>query len=153
MPASRPVSIAIPAIHVNASLLRLGRAADNTLEVPPPGRHYDDAGWYRYSPTPGELGPSVIVGHVDSAKNGPSVFWRLATLKKKDRVKVTRTDGSVAVFEVDDVRLFRKKAFPTQLVYGNTDHAALRLITCGGPFDSAGHYRDNVVVLASLVAG
>ena len=152
LPASRPVSIAIPAIDVKASVLRLGRAADNTIEVPQPGPHYDDAGWYRYSPTPGELGPSVIVGHVDSAKTGPSVFWRLGTLRKNDRVRVTRTDGSVAVFEVDDVRLFRKKAFPTKLVYGNTDHAALRLITCGGPFDSAGHYRDNVVVLASLVA-
>lgn len=152
LPASRPVSLAIPAIDVKASVLRLGRAADNTIEVPPPGRHYDDAGWYRYSPTPGELGPSIIVGHVDSAKNGPSVFWRLGTLRKNDRVRVTRTDGSVAVFEVDEVHLFRKKAFPTKLVYGNTDHAALRLITCGGPFDGAGHYRDNVVVLASLVA-
>ena len=152
LPASRPVSIAIPAIGVTASVMRLGRAADNTIEVPQPGPHYDDAGWYRYSPTPGELGPSVIVGHVDSAKNGPSVFWRLGTLRKNDRVRVTRTDGSVAVFEVDDVRVFRKRAFPTELVYGNTDHAALRLITCGGPFDGAGHYRDNVVVLASLVA-
>jgi sortase (surface protein transpeptidase) len=153
LPASRPVSIAIPAIDVKAPLLRLGRAADNTLEVPPPGRHYDDAGWYRYSPTPGEIGPSVIVGHVDSAKNGPSVFWRLGTLRPKDRVRVTRADGSVAVFVVDAVRLFRKKAFPTKLVYGDTDHAALRLITCGGPLDGAGHYRDNVVVLASLVDG
>ena len=152
LPASRPVSIAIPAIDVKASVLRLGRAADNTIEVPQPGPHYDDAGWYRYSPTPGELGPSVIVGHVDSATTGPSVFWRLGTLRKNDRVRVTRTDGSVATFEVDEVRLFRKNAFPTTLVYGNTDHAALRLITCGGPFDSAGHYRDNVVVLASLVA-
>lgn len=152
LPASRPVSIAIPAIDVKAPLLSLGRTADNTLEVPPPGRHYDDAGWYRYSPTPGELGPSVIVGHVDSAENGPSVFWRLGALRKNDRVRVTRADGSVAIFEVDDVHLFRKKSFPTKLVYGNTDHAALRLITCGGPFDSAGHYRDNVVVLASLVA-
>ena len=152
LPASRPVSIAIPVIRVRAPLLRLGLAADGTMEVPPPGKHYDDAGWYRHSPTPGELGPSVIVGHVDSAKSGPSVFWRLGTLRPKDRVRVTRADGSVAVFVVDDVRVFRKKKFPTELVYGNTDHAALRLITCGGPFDSAGHYRDNVVVLASLVA-
>lgn len=152
LPASRPLSIAIPAIDVDAPLMRLGRAADNTLEVPPPGPHYDDAGWYRHSPTPGELGPSVIVGHVDSAKNGPSVFWKLGTLSKNDRVRVTRSDGSVAIFEVDEVRVFRKKAFPTTLVYGDTDHAALRLITCGGPFDGAGHYRDNVVVLASLVA-
>ena len=153
LPASRPVSIAIPAIDVTASVMRLGRAADNTIEVPQPRPALRRRRLVPLLADPGELGPSVIVGHVDSAKNGPSVFWRLGTLRKDDRVKVTRTDGSVATFEVDEVRLFRKKAFPTELVYGNTDHAALRLITCGGPFDSAGHYRDNVVVLASLVAG
>jgi sortase (surface protein transpeptidase) len=151
LPASKPVSITIPAIGVESSLLRLGQAADGTLEVPAPGRDYDKAGWYRYSPTPGVLGPAVIVGHVDSATDGPSVFFRLENLRPKDRVRVTRTDGSVAIFEVDDVRTFRKARFPTRLVYGDTDHAALRLITCGGPFDGAGHYRDNVVVLASLV--
>jgi len=151
LPASKPVSISIPAIGVESALLRLGQTADGTLEVPAPGRNYDKAGWYRYSPAPGVLGPSVIVGHVDSAKTGPSVFFRLGSLRPRDRVRVTRTDGSVAIFEVDDVRRFRKARFPTKLVYGNTDHAALRLITCGGPFDSAGHYRDNVVVLASLV--
>jgi sortase (surface protein transpeptidase) len=151
LPASKPVSLTIPAIGVESALIRLGQTADGTLEVPAPGRNYDKAGWYRYSPTPGVLGPSVIVGHVDSATTGPSVFFRLGKLRPRDQVRVTRTDGSVAIFEVDDVRRFRKARFPTKLVYGDTDHAALRLITCGGPFDSAGHYRDNVVVLASLV--
>lgn len=94
----------------------------------------------------------MIVGHVDSKRGGPSVFYRLGELRPRDQVRVVRDDGSVAVFAVEDVRRFSKSDFPTQLVYGNTDHAALRLITCGGPFDrGTGHYRDNVVVTASLL--
>lgn len=152
MTSSAPVRLSIPAIGVSSTLLRLGQNADGTLEVPAPGPHYDQAGWYRYSPTPGAVGPAVIAGHVDSARGGPSVFFRLGKLRPGDTVSVARADGSVAVFAVDDVRRFPKAAFPTALVYGNTDHAALRLITCGGPFDrSSGHYLDNVVVTASLI--
>jgi sortase (surface protein transpeptidase) len=147
---SVPVSLTIPAIGVRTPLQRLGQTADGSLEVPAPGPKYDYPGWYRYSPTPGSLGPSVIVGHVDSAANGPSVFWRLGNLRPRDTVRVARADGSVAIFVVDDVRRFRKTRFPSRLVYGNTDHAALRIITCGGPLEG-GHYRDNIVVLASLV--
>lgn len=151
MDASAPRTLEIPAIGVRSDLQRLGLAADGTMAVPLPGPRYDDAGWYRHSPTPGSLGPAVIVGHVDSAENGPSVFYRLGSLRRDDTVRVTRADGSVAVFAVDSVRQFRKSRFPTQLVYGNTDHAALRLITCGGPITASGHYRDNIIVLASLV--
>ena len=152
LPTSVPTRIEIPAIGVRSSLLRLGQAADGSLAVPPPGPTFDRAGWYRYSPTPGALGPAVIVGHVDSAEGGPSVFFRLGDLRPRDTVQVTRVDGSVAVFAVDDVRRFAKADFPTHLVYGNTDHAALRLITCGGPFDrKTGRYLDNVVVTATLV--
>jgi hypothetical protein len=151
LPTSVPTTLAIPAINVTSALLQLGQAADGTLAVPPPGPHYDQAGWYRYSPTPGSRGPAVIVGHIDSKHGGPSVFFRLGELKPDDTIRVGRADGSVAVFSVDQVRRFRKADFPTALVYGNTSNAALRLITCGGPFDnSTGHYLDNVVVTASL---
>lgn len=148
--ASAPVALAIPAIGVKSRLQRLGQTADGALEVPAPGPKYDWPGWYRFSPMPGSLGPAVIVGHVDSAANGPSVFWRLASLHPRDTVRVTRADGSIAIFAVDDVRRFPKTRFPSALVYGNTDHAALRLLTCGGPLEG-GHYRDNIVVRASLV--
>jgi sortase (surface protein transpeptidase) len=152
LPASMPTSLAIPAIHVRAALLHVGQAADGTLAVPPPGPHYDQPAWYRYSPTPGARGPSVIVGHIDSKSGGPSVFFRLGELKRSDPIRVTRDDGSVAVFAVDDVRRFHKADFPSRLVYGNTDHAALRLITCGGPFDrTTGHYVDNIIVTATLL--
>jgi sortase (surface protein transpeptidase) len=147
---SAPVALSIPAIGVRSPMQRLGQTADGELAVPAPGPEYDWPGWYRYSPTPGSLGPAVIVGHVDSAANGPSVFWRLGSLRPRDLVRVTRADGSIAIFAVDDVRRFRKTRFPSQLVYGNTNHAALRLITCGGPIEG-GHYRDNIVVRASLV--
>ena len=152
LPASIPTTIEIPAIRVRSSLLELGQSEDGSLAVPPPGPHYDQAGWYRNSPTPGALGPSVIVGHIDSKHGGPSVFFRLGALRPRDTVLVSRADGSVAVFAVDAVRRFHKANFPSQLVYGNTDHAALRLISCGGPFDRAtGHYLDNVIVTASLL--
>ena len=148
---SVPVAINIPAIKVRSFLVRLGRTPDGALAVPPPGPDYNSAGWYEDSPTPGALGPSVIAGHVDSATDGPSVFHRLGELHPGDVVRVTRTDGTIAIFTVDSVLRFVKASFPTQLVYGNTDHAALRLITCGGPFDARpGHYMDNIVVFASL---
>lgn len=152
LPSSKPVAIDIPAIGVHSAVRFVGLTAQNTLEVPAPGPHYDEAAWYKYSSTPGALGPAVIVGHVDSAAHGPSVFFNLGDLGQGDDVLVTRADGLVAVFRVDEVRRFPKDDFPTQLVYGDTDHAALRLITCGGPFDdAAGHYLENIVVFASLV--
>lgn len=151
--ASVPVGLTIPAIGVSSRLLHLGLTAQGMMEVPAPGPNYNKAGWYRYSPTPGSRGPAVIVGHVDSAAEGPSIFFRLGSLHPRDTIAVTRADHSIAVFAVDEVRRFHKARFPTELVYGNTSYAALRLITCGGQFDSAtGHYLDNVVVLASLVS-
>lgn len=150
--ASAPTTLSIPRIGVSSALLQVGQTPAGTVQVPMPGPDYDRAAWYRYSPPPGSLGPAVIVGHLDSAGGGPSVFFRLGSLKPRDTLSVTRVDGSIADFVVDGVRRFRKADFPTALVYGNTSHAALRLITCGGPFDdSVGHYRDNVIVLASLV--
>ena len=150
--SSVPVDLAIPAIAVRTHIQRLGLTRDGSLAVPAPGPRYDEAGWYRYSPTPGALGPAIIVGHLDSATDSQSVFFRLGSLRPRDRIFITRADGSTAIFAVDDVRRYRKSQFPTKLVYGNTKHAALRLITCGGPIDPAtGHYRDNLVVWASLV--
>ena len=151
LPESNPVALTIPAIGVRSRLLHVGQSEDGGIAMPPSGPKYDTAAWYRHSPAPGSFGPAVLVGHVDSAAEGPSVFYRLGDLRPGDRVVVTRADGSIATFRVDGIRRFPKDRFPTQLVYGNTDHAALRLVTCGGPFDSStGHYVDNIVVFASL---
>ncbi|MFN2538403.1 MAG: class F sortase [Mycobacteriales bacterium] len=152
--ASLPVSLTIPAIGVHTRLLRLGRTSTGALAVPAKGPDYDKAGWYTGSPTPGALGPAVIAGHVDSAADGPSVFYRLGSLHQGDLIQVVRADRTTAAFRVDAVARFHKSEFPTQLVYGDLHHAGIRLITCGGAFDSnTGHYLDDIVVTGSLVAG
>lgn len=148
---SIPQRISIPAIHVSSRVQPLGLARNGGLAVPQPGPHYNEAAWYNGSPTPGQEGPAIMEGHVDSASQGPSVFYRLGALRPGDHVYITRADRSVAAFTVNGVRRYAKDAFPTSLVYGNTNHAALRLITCGGSFDgSTGHYLDNIVVFAHL---
>lgn len=149
---STPVRLDIPSIGVGSDLLQLGLKADHTVEVPPLSRD-SRAGWYRNSPAPGQLGPSVILGHVDSAAYGPGVFFKLGALRPGSTVSVTRADHTVAVFRVERVVSYPKNHFPTLDVYGNTDHAALRLITCGGKFDfSARSYLDNIVAYASLIS-
>ncbi|MFL6239368.1 MAG: class F sortase [Actinomycetes bacterium] len=150
MPASRPTVIDIQRIGVHASVGSVGLTPSGAMDVPQPP-HYDEPAWYRYSPTPGERGPAVIVGHVDS-KHGPSVFFKLGALRIGDAISVRRADGRAAHFVVRSVRRFPKTTFPTDLVYGDTAGAELRLITCGGSFNSSsGHYRDNVIVFAALV--
>jgi hypothetical protein len=152
---SLPVSISIPAIGVESRLLYVGLNSDGTIQVPPLNDppFTNEAAWYKYSPTPGQPGPSIIEGHVDSAAEGPSVFFRLGALKPADLVDITLADHQVAVFKITGVRLYSKSDFPTRTVYGSTDYAALRLITCGGSFDEQSrHYTSNIVAFASLVS-
>jgi sortase (surface protein transpeptidase) len=152
LPKSTPTHLAIPAIGVSSSLLELGLNKDRTVQVPPLGKD-SKAGWYTGSPTPGQLGPSLLLGHVDSAEYGPGVFFKLGALHRGDTVDVTRADKTVAVFRIDRVAAFPKSHFPTLEVYGDTGNAQLRLITCGGKFDfSARSYESNIVVFASLVS-
>jgi hypothetical protein len=121
--AAHPTAISIPSIDVRSSLITLGQSPDGAMEVPQPGPDYNKAGWYQHSPTPGELGPSVIAGHVDSEEQGPSVFYDLGAMNSGDQVSVTRADGTVAEFTVDRVEQYEKDQFPTFAVYGNTDTA------------------------------
>ena len=149
---SVPVSLQIPALGVSSKVMRLGLASDGTMQVPPLFGQPSEAGWYEYSPAPGQPGPSVIVGHVDTYR-GPSVFFRLGAARPGEEVDVGLADGTTAVFRVTGVREYTKSGFPSGTVYGPTSNAALRLITCGGDFDhTTGHYLGSTVVFASLVS-
>jgi hypothetical protein len=143
-----PERLVIPVIGVDTTLVPLGLNPDGTMEVP---TVFSEAGWFTGAPEPGDPGPAVIVGHV-SSKEGPAVFYRLSALQPGDVVQVLRHQGTVAKFVVDRVREYPKDAFPTDAVYGNVTGSALRLITCGGSFNSStGHFNDNIVVYAHLV--
>ena len=144
-----PVRLQIPAIAVSTPLVRLGRLPDGSIEVP---HDWNTAGWYDRGPRPGQPGPAVILGHVDS-KTGPAVFFRLRALRPRDVVRVGLADGRILVFRVQRVQRYPKDEFPTEAVYFPTLNRELRLITCGGEFDyAAGSYRDNIVVYATLAS-
>lgn len=147
MSTSAPTRVVIPALDVDVPLTGLGQEADGTMQVPTDAT---TVGWYTKAPTPGALGPAVLAGHVDFKKK-PGTFNKLADLKPGDSVNVDREDGSMAMFSVVKVERYAKAKFPTNAVYGAINRAGLRLITCGGNFDStAGHYEDNIVVYADL---
>ncbi|MFC4016383.1 class F sortase [Micromonospora sp. GCM10011542] len=150
LPASRPVGLAIRSLDLRAPVHDVGVAPDGTIAVPDAARA-QEAGWYDRGPTPGQYGPAVIVGHVDTT-TGPAVFHELEELHSGDRVEVTRSDRTVAVFEVNAVERFDKGELPVDEVYGDFSRPNLRLITCGGQWvGGETGYSDNVVVFASLV--
>jgi hypothetical protein len=143
-----PSGIRITRLGIAGPLTPVGLHADRTLVVPEDERF---AGWYTGAPRPGQRGPAVIAGH--NAWNGRSgVFWRLREVVPGDRIEITHDSGAVVTFVVDRVEQHPKAAFPTQRVYGNTDGAELRVITCGGAFDQRRRsHVDNIVVFASRV--
>jgi sortase (surface protein transpeptidase) len=146
---ARPVRLWIPKIAVSTRLVKLGRLPDGSLEVP---KAWDTAGWYDGGPRPGQPGPAVILGHVDST-SGPAVFYRLIALRPGDIIRVGLANKRVLAFRVRRIARYPKDKFPTKAVYFPTLDRELRLITCGGSFNQAVRsYRDNVVVYATLIA-
>jgi Sortase domain len=149
---SLPVSVDIPAIGVHSKLLRLGVNRNGTIQVPSLFTRAGEAAWYKYSATPGQIGASIIEGHVDTYQ-GPAVFFRLGALRPGDRVEVKLADGVTAIFRVTGVRQYTKSRFPAETIYRAQGYAALHLITCGGAFDYATrNYLSSIVVFASLVS-
>jgi hypothetical protein len=143
-----PVRLRIPALHVDSAVQDLGLQADGTVAVP---KRTDVAGWYERGPRPGQPGPAVILGHVDS-HTGPGIFINLSTVRRGALVRVDLADGSTVMFRVTRVERVSKTRFPTDLVYAPTLDPTLRLVTCGGSFDrSRGSYRDNVIAFADQV--
>jgi LPXTG-site transpeptidase (sortase) family protein len=147
--ASTPTTVTVPSIGATSSLMDLGQNSDGSLAVPPLTNPMQ-AGWYDKSPTPGEIGPAVILGHINGdGKAG--IFYKLKDVKAGDQVMVARKDGQTAVFTVSHIDTVPKAAFPADQVYGDTPDSELRLITCGGVFDPAARsYEANVIVYANL---
>lgn len=143
-----PHRLVVPAIGVDAEVIRLGTNPDGTMEVP---ADFAQTGWFEAGPRPGRVGPAVIAGHVDS-RAGPAVFFRLAELRPGDEIEVHDAHGEVVAFVVREVERVPKDAFPTERVYAGTAGPELRLVTCGGRFDrGSGHYDDNIIVYAHRV--
>jgi hypothetical protein len=148
-PQSLPISLQVPDVDINVNLTTpLGITGFGTIQVP---SGTAQPAWYKNGPSPGQIGSSLILGHVDSYL-GPGIFFNLRELVPGDTLNVHLADGYVDTFQVTYVGEYQKVAFPSALVYGNHGYAGLNLITCGGVFDSAtGHYLSNIVVFTKLV--
>lgn len=143
-PPPRP-RLEIPAIDVSAHSVDLGLQRDGSLEVP---KNYHEVGLWKRGPKPGERGPAVIAGHVDS-KTAPAVFHRLRKLRRGDRVRWDGENGVTERFKVTRIEEHPKAEFPTEDVYGKTRRRELRLITCSGPADRSGRRSlNNLIVFA-----
>ena len=143
-----PAFVDIPAIGATSTVEELGTLLDGRLETPV---DFMKVGWWAGGTVPGQKGPAILAGHLDSYQ-GPAIFARLNLLKTGDQITVARRDGVVLHFAVTRVDRYPKDLFPAAQVYGPTDEAELRLITCGGRFDrGARSYTDNTVVYARLV--
>ena len=148
---SRPTQLSIPKIGAQSSLVSVFLNKDGKINVPSVHTPMQ-AAWYQLSPVPGDVGPAILLGHVDGDKK-PGIFYKLKDLSPGDEVDVDRSDGKKLKFVVDRVTQVPKDTFPQDAVYGNSDKPELRLITCGGVFDHAAHsYKDNIIVYAKLAA-
>jgi sortase (surface protein transpeptidase) len=146
---STPSQVDIPKIEASSSLIELGLNPDETVQVPPIDKPMQ-AGWYHLGASPGEVGPAVLLGHVDG-NSQPGIFYRLKELQPGDEIKVHRADGKTAIFNVSRTQQVPKPEFPSDAVYGDTQVPELRLITCGGEYDAAKRsYRDNIIVYAVI---
>lgn len=146
--ASPPLHLSISAIDVDSAVTSVGVTKSGALGVPT-GSEQNEAAWFRESPTPGQYGASVIVGHIDTI-HGPSVFYRLGALHPGDEITVRRQDHLKVTFVVDGVRQYpNRDNLPIKDLYGgNPDQAGLRLVTCSNFDHSIGHYRGNLIVYA-----
>jgi hypothetical protein len=147
---STPTRVSVPSISAESRLVATGLQPDGRLAVPPVSEPMQ-ASWFDKSPTPGQVGPSVILGHING--NGqPGIFADLSKVVAGAQVVIDRADGQRAVFQVSRVETVPKSSFPTDLVYNDTPNPQLRLITCGGDYDRANRsYLANVIVYADLI--
>lgn len=146
-PTAEPASLHIPSLNVSAPFIKLALNRDRTIEVP---KTEHKVGWFIYGAKPGDTGPAVVVGHLDSPK-GPAVFQNLKNIKVGEEIKITRQDNSTVTYKVDAIEKYSQDNFPTEKVYGSIDFAGIRVITCSGYFDTKkGHYSENLIVFGHL---
>ncbi len=137
---AHPTSLAIPAIQLRADVESVGIQANGDLATPA-SNPWEDVGWYKGGPYPGDQGSSVIDGHLDRPGGLPAVFWRLHALHVGDEVQVMNATGKTLHFRVTRIAFYAPQNAPLQEIFGNRGGTYLNLITCAGAWDSSSHQR------------
>lgn len=138
-----PVRLVIPEINVSAPIEYVGLTPDGAMDVP---QSWWDVGWYKYGPTPGQIGNAVIDGHLDST-TGPAVFWRLGDLDKGEHFQIVMSNGQQEDFVIQEKVSYRYNDAPLDKIFGKATTANLNLITCGGIWDPFTHNYSNRTII------
>lgn len=143
-----PKRLEIPAIKVNAPVIPVGLLANTDMETP---KKKGDTGWYKLGKRPGEIGTSIINGHVDTEKTA-DVFYKLRNLARGDEVLVTDSANNSYLFRVTAINRYDKDEVPWEKLLREDKKSVLYLVTCGGEFNrTTGHYEDNWFIKTELV--
>ena len=154
-----PARIAIPKIGVDATVLALGRDAENNPSVPNSG---SDVAWYTFTAPPGRGNNAVFSGHVDWyywGQPGEGVFYHLRELQIGDEITVDLVDGSQLRYRVTGNVAVQYDDPDVGKVMDPTSNDVVTLITCGGTWlrdysnPNGGNYSHRVIVRAERVSG
>jgi len=140
-----PVGLHLETIGVDdAAIIPVGVLENGEMEIP----GASEVGWYRFGPSPGEIGSAVLAAHIAyDGRNG--VFRQLDQVQKGDAVEVAYDDGTTSRFEVTEIAQYGKTDLPFDRIFAKDGAAGLVLISCGGTFnESLRSYEDNIVVYA-----
>jgi hypothetical protein len=144
-PIADPIAVQAPDVGIDTGLIPVGLDDDGAMDLPDPGT----GAWYELGPRPGEPGPAVLIGHVDS-DTGPDVFYGLSSLAKGDTIVVDDAGDGRHMFIVESIEVVEKDTLPYERIWADSSDPLLRLITCGGEYDPGnGGYQHNVVVYAA----
>jgi len=144
-----PVELLVPDLGIDMSIDSVGVAEDGQMEVPADALR---AGWYRFGPSPGQLGVAVVAAHAGSFITPRGPFYDLNRAEPGMLIEVRTADGSLATFEIAGVEVAVKDGLDLRPYFDRSGEPRLVLITCGGAWDDAAQsYRSNVIVTARLV--
>lgn len=147
VPAQNPRRILIPEIGAEGFVQQVGVDESGAIDVPD---NIHMAGWYNQSSNVGDLGLSIIAGHVRGYTTS-GIFEQLTHLDPGQQFEVEMGDRSIKKFEI-----FKAKTVPVEdsllAMYERTEKSQLNLITCAGDFNSTSEtYADRHIVYAKPV--
>ncbi len=140
--------LTIPTIKVDAKIVDLGINAKGNMAAP---RKFSDVGWYKYGTFPGEVGSSVIAGHVDNGVGLAAVFANLKDLKVGDDIYVDTTESKKLHFVVTGSKIYAFDSAPKE-VFNDKSGRILNLITCSGTFMSELRTHSKRLVVSAVLS-
>ncbi|MCC6177016.1 MAG: class F sortase [Chloroflexi bacterium] len=140
-----PISIAIPAIGLEAQVVPVGQDPDGAMAAP---SDPDTVAWYELGSGMGVPGNVVLAGHINWGGQ-LRAFGLLDRLGPGDAILIVDADEKGYEYRVSTSTMVRAEGAPVDDIFGPTPNPTLTLITCGGEYVAATReYLDRLIVRA-----